>query len=215
MARIPYTITDEAAAKITLKIHRAFRQNRLALFDEMNTLQVKKHVHKLYQSINSAVKNEIFLVLKPLQNEIYEEALALGFDGDLRDLDEAWIEEFFDEFDPVTKYVFKNEMVRKEARLFEDLVAVMKTPGTDKMRSYKTAENLLIRQIKQAAINLEDAVVMAVFKAVGVKKVEWVAEDDHKTCKDCNALDGKVFDIKDAPPKLHIHCRCYFIPVKG
>lgn len=207
-------MVDEAAAKITSKIHRAFRQNRLALFDEMNTLQVKKHVHKLYQSINSAVKKEFLLVLKPLQNEIYEEALALGFDGDLRDLDEAWIEEFFDEFNPVTKYVFKNEMVRKEARLFEDLVAVRNTPGTDKMSSYKTAENLLIRQIKQAAINLEDSVAMAVFKALGAEKVQWVAEDDDKTCKICKPLDGQVFNLEDAPPKAHPNCRCYYIPVR-
>lgn len=180
----------------------------------MNTLQVKKHVHKLYQSAYKAVKNEILVVLKPLQNEIYEEAFALGFDGDLRDLDEAWIEEFFDEFNPVTKYVFKNEMVRKEARLFENLIAVKSSLGTDKLGSYKTAENLLVRQVKQSAINLEDAVATAVYKAVGVKKVMWVAEDDHKTCAVCNELDGAVFDLEDAPPKQHYHCRCYLIPVK-
>jgi hypothetical protein len=73
----------------------------------MNVLAVKRHVHKLYQSIDKAVKKEFMNVLKPLQTEIYDEALALGFDGVLRDLDQGWIEEFFEEFDPVTGYVFK------------------------------------------------------------------------------------------------------------
>ena len=181
----------------------------------MNTLQVKKHIKKLYQSIGIAVKKEILVVLEPLQNEIYEEALALGFDGDLRDLDEGWIEEFFEEFDPVTRVVFKNEIARKEARLFEDLVAVIGTPGIDKMASYQRAENLLVRQVKQAAINLEDAVAMVVFKALGVKTVQWVAERDSKTCSICNGFDGELFPIHEAPPKAHHNCRCYYIPVKG
>ncbi len=149
-------------------------------------------------------------VLKPLQTEIYEEALALGFDGDLKDLDEGWIEEFFEEFSPVTRYVFKNEMERKEARLFESLIASVE----NRHRSYVTAENLLTRQIRQSAIELEDAVAMAIYKALGVEKVMWVAEDDSKTCKDCKALDGKIFPLEEAPPKLHPNCRCYYIPVR-
>ena len=181
----------------------------------MNTVQVKKHVKKLYQSIFKTVKNEILVVLKPLQEEIYEEALALGFDGNPEDLDEGWIEEFFERFDPVTKYVFKNEIARKEARFFEELIAVTQTLGTDKMGSYKTAENHILRQVKQTAIAFEDAVAMAVYIALGVEKVQWVAERDSKTCKVCNALDGKIFDIKEAPPKAHYNCRCYYIPVKA
>lgn len=51
-------------------------------------------------------------------------------------------------------------------------------------------------------------------KARGVEKVQWVAEDDDKTCGVCNALDGEVFPIIEAPPKAHHNCRCYYIPVK-
>jgi SPP1 gp7 family putative phage head morphogenesis protein len=98
--------------------------------------------------------------------------------------------------------------------LFEELVAVRETLFADKTKRYKTAENLLTRQVTQAAINLEDAIAMVVFKALGVEKVMWVAEDDSKTCKDCKALDGKIFPLEDAPPKLHPNCRCYYIPTK-
>ena len=203
-------MADEAAAKITKKIHQQFRHNRLALFDEMNIIQTKKHITKLYKDIYKTIKKEFVSILNPLYQEIYDEALALGFDGDLEDLDEAWIEEFFSEYNPVTKYVFSNEIERKKSRLFESVVASSK----EKMQSYKTAENLMKRQVNQYAVDLEDKVAKTVYKNTGVLKVMWVAEQDYKTCGVCSELDGEVFDLKDAPPKQHINCRCYLIPVK-
>ncbi len=201
---------DAAAEKITSKVRTEFRHNRLALFDEMNLVQTKKHIHKLYKNILKIVKKEFTDLLNPIYEEIYDEALALGFDGDLRDLDEAWIEEFFDEYNPVTKYVFNNEMDRKESRLFESLVASSK----ERRQSYKTAENLLVRQLNQYAIDLEDAIAMTVYKDLGVKFVKWNAENDSKTCGVCSELDNQVFSLEEAPPKQHYHCRCYLTPVR-
>ena len=176
----------------------------------MNILQVKKHVSELYKSSYNTVVSEFEAVANSIYQDIYDEALALGFDGDIRDLDEAWIEEFFSEYNPVTKYVFSNEIDRKKSRLFEALIA----SNTERFISYKRAEKLLIQQIKQYSIDLEDEIAMTVFKDTGVKKVQWVAEDDHKTCSVCNELDGKVFNLKDAPSKQHYNCRCYLVPVK-
>lgn len=186
----------------------------MALFDELNIVSIKKHIHKLYKDVYKTIKNEFTAILNPLYQEIYDEAVALGFDGDLRDLDEAWIEEFFDEYNPVTKYVFSNELDRKESRLFESLVATMDSTEANKMQSYKTAENLLIRQVKQYAVDLEDSIAKVVYEDTGVKKVMWVAEKDYKTCSVCSELDGEIFDLDKAPDKQHINCRCYLIPVK-
>lgn len=181
----------------------------MALFDEMNILQTKRHVNKLYKKVFSAVRKEFLKIIDPIIQEVYAEALDMGFDGDIRDLDEAWIEEFFEEYNPVTKYVFANEIERKKMRLFESLVADM--PG--KMQSYKTAEKLLTKQIQQYAIELEDAITKAVYKDIKVEYVMWNAEDDDKTCGVCNELDEQVFELKDAPPKQHYGCRCYLTPV--
>ena len=181
------------------------------MFDEMNIIATKKHVHKLYQDVYKIIKKEFAAILNPLYQEIYDEAVALGYDGKLEDLDEAWIEEFFEEYNPVTKYVFKSEIGRKESRLFEALVA----SSAEKAQSFRTAENLLTRQIKQYSIDLEDAVTKTVYKAMGVEKVVWNAEQDHKTCGVCSELDGQTFDLKALPPKQHYHCRCWFTPVKG
>lgn len=176
----------------------------------MNVIQIKKHVDKLYKSVYKTIKNEFTAVLNPIYENIYDEAIALGFDGDMRDLDEAWVESFFDEYNPVTKYVFNNEIDRKKSRLFESLVA----STAERTQSYRTAENLLIRQVKQYAIDLEDAIAKVVYEDTLVMMLQWVAEDDDKTCKDCKALDGQIFKVKDVPPKQHYNCRCYTVPIK-
>ena len=196
--------------KITSKLHREFRHNRVALFDEMNIVSVKRHINKLYTTVYKTVKQEFLGVAKEIEQEIYDEVIALGFDGDLRDIDEAWIEEFFNAYNPVTKYVFSNEIDRKKSRLFESLVASRLT----KEQSYKTAENLLVRQIKQYAIDLEDAIAMVVYEDTGVKGLQWVAEDDYRTCDDCKELDGNVYELHEAPDKQHHNCRCYLIPIE-
>lgn len=203
-------MSDEAVERITSKIHKQFRHNRLALFDEMNVIQIKKHIDKLYKSVAKIIKKEFLGILNPLYKEIYDEALALGFDGDLRDLDEAWIEDFFDEYNPVTKYVFSNELDRKKSRMFESLVA----STNERHQSYKTAENLLKRQVKQYSIELEDSVTRVAYKDAGVTKVQWVAEDDWRTCGTCKELDGEIFNLEDVPPKQHYNCRCIIVPIK-
>lgn len=196
--------------RITTKIHREFRHNRLALFDELNVIGVKKHVDKLYKKIYKIIRSEFLAVANDIYGEVAAEAVEMGFDGDLGDIDESWLDEFFSKYSPVTKYVFINEIERKKSRLFEALVASFE----ERIESYTTAENLLKRQIKQCGIELEDDIEEKTYKEFGVKKVQWVAEHDKKTCGVCNELDGEVFDLADAPPKQHYQCRCYLVPVK-
>ena len=180
------------------------------MFDELNVTGVRKHIKKLYQKSQTAIQEEFVSIFYALRQEVADEARALGYDGDIEDLDEGWIEDFFDEYSPVTKYVFRNEIERKESYLFEALVADMAT----KNQSYKKAEKYLINQIKQGGIEFDDAVTKAVFKKAGVKKVRWIAEDDSKTCGVCRELDNKVFPLEEVPLKQHHNCRCYLVPVR-
>ena len=134
----------------------------------------------------------------------------MGFDGDIRNLDEAWVEEFFDLYNPVTKYVFSNEIDRKESRLFEALVS----NELERLKSYAYAERLITTQIEQYAIDLEDTIAKVVYEDTKVKKVMWNAEHDHRTCDDCSEMDGQIFELNKAPKKLHYRCRCWLTPVK-
>lgn len=196
--------------RITKKLNREFRHNRLALFDELNIVGVRKHIKKLYKKIRTTIQEEFVSIFQMLCQEVADEARALGYDGDIRDLDEGWVEEFFEEYSPVTKYVFSNEIDRKESYLFE---AVIASPET-KHQSYQKAEKYLINQIRQGGIEFDDAVAKTVYTALGVKKVRWIAEDDYKTCSVCRELDNQIFDLDKAPHKQHHNCRCYLVPVR-
>ena len=182
----------------------------MAHFDEMSVIQTRKHIKKLFGDVEKIIKKELIKLLLPLEDDYYDIALDMGFDGDIEDLDESFIEEFFEEYNPVTKYVFKNELGRKESRLFEALVAV----PLDKVHIYAAAEKLLKRQVQQAVIDLEDEVAKTVYKALGVKEVLWISEQDDRTCGVCQEMDGTVYELDDVPPKPHYHCRCYLIPVR-
>lgn len=180
------------------------------MFDEVNIVGIKKHVHKLYKSIYKTVKQEFLKVVNEIYQTIYDEAVAMGFDGDIRNLDEVWVEEFFNWYNPVTKYVFSNEIDRKESRLFEALVS----NELERLKSYAYAERLITQQIEQYAIDLEDTIAKVVYEDTKVKKVMWNAEDDHKTCSDCAELDGQIFELNNVPPKQHYNCRCWLTPIK-
>ena len=45
-----------------------------------------------------------------------------------------------------------------------------------------------------------------------IKKVLWNATLDRRTCDDCQAYDGKVFDANDTPNQ-HVMCRCELISI--
>lgn len=48
----------------------------------------------------------------------------------------------------------------------------------------------------------------------GVTRVEWLTAGHDNTCDQCAELNGKVFDIAQAPPcPLHPMCRCTLLPV--
>ena len=50
----------------------------------------------------------------------------------------------------------------------------------------------------------------------GIVNVQWVASFGPRTCPNCEALDGRIFETNDIPPlPLHTMCRCATIPVVG
>ncbi len=197
-------------ARITKKLNKQFRHNRLALIDELNIVGVKKHIKKLYTNSQRIIKNEFLETINLIYQEAYDEAFEAGFDGTPDVLDEDWIDEFLNDYNPTTKYVFNNEIERKKQYLQEDIIA----EPDDINQAYEKAEKRLIKQVKQGGIDLDDAVVRKAFEDSGVQKVTWNAEDDGKTCGDCRELDGQIFELKDLPPKQHHNCRCWFTPVK-
>jgi SPP1 gp7 family putative phage head morphogenesis protein len=77
-----------------------------------------------------------------------------------------------------------------------------------KMQKKKYAN--LIDNIFTNVVNLSQ---MELYKDLGIEKVIRVAELDDRTCKECEMLDGEIYDINDAPDVIiHDFCRCYYVP---
>lgn len=125
-----------------------------------------------------------------------------------RTINSAWITALLFAYNAVTKYVFKHEVERKQARLAEAVIA-----SDSKMQELITARNLWVRQVKQYTIDIEDAAMLAGYKTLGVKKVRWVAEIDGRECSICRQRNGKVYPLTKVPAKPHYNCRCYVVPV--
>lgn len=116
-----------------------------------------------------------------------------------------WLNEVLNSYDPVTLYIYLNEVERKRDRAAEGINA-----AKNKSTEFKKALSYWHRQTAQYADIITDNARLKSFKDTGVKRVRWNTQEDEKVCGECEPLDGKVFDIDKAPPKKHWHCRCYY-----
>lgn len=194
-----YDYTD----KVIVFLNRRF----VELFGSVKNLSqteesdVFKSVNTLYKKLLGITKK---MYLKIARNA-YRKA---GGRGAL--LTEDWLEEFLEEHDPVTKYVFTHEADRKRARLAESMIA-SDTPNTevDKAMRYWS------RAAAWYAIEITDKATLAAYEKSGVKHVRWISKNDKTRCAVCKERDGVIYDILRVPHKPHINCRCYLIPCEG
>lgn len=120
-----------------------------------------------------------------------------------------WVDDILEQTDRVTMYRFNSEAERKAYRLAETLeVTPYRNLVIDRaMRDWS-------KQIGQYAINFTDEAVVQAFKDAGVEEVEWLIEDDDRTCHSCRDLNGKRFAIDKVPAKPHYGCRCTLKPIQ-
>ncbi|MBC3516025.1 minor capsid protein [Neobittarella massiliensis] len=80
-----------------------------------------------------------------------------------------------------------------------------------KMQSgYKNA----LRLARTETIHYLNDSALKAYKDSGVKKVQFWAAEDERTCPECGVLHGKEYPIDKAPIlPVHPNCRCTYIPV--
>ncbi len=166
-------------------------------FDELNVLQ---SVQSLYRELEELVRQMLYLIAV----HAYESASG----GDSSAITELWLlEAILQQYDPVTKYVFINEVERKCSRLFEAMIA-----SDDPSSEVDRALRLWSSMIAQYAITTTDAATLQAYRDVGITAIIWVSVKDNKRCEICENRDGTVYPIDDIPPKPHIRCRCRLMP---
>ena len=176
-------------------------QPTLLNIDELNVI---KRCREFYKELNDITLRYLLFIAQ----EVYK----LN-DGE-RKLDMNWLKAFLNKFDPVTLYIYNNEVDRKEQRCEESIIACMQiNMAFDEPLG--RAMGLWTRMAQQYGDIVTDKAYYDALKQRGVKKVRWVAEQDSRTCNKCIELNGRVFLLKDVPPKQHWNCRCYVVPVSS
>lgn len=174
-----------------------FKSNLLRK-DELNTLE---KVNSLYSRLVD-ITVEKLLELAQLQ---FEYIMQGDFDYNI--IDDAWLQEIFDNYNEVMKYVYSNEIDRKRSYLFEALMS-SDSPTTE----IDKALRLWSIMVGQMTVDVTDEATLIAYRLNGIVFVKWVSEHDSKTCSHCADLDREVFPIDEVPPKPHPNCRCFYIP---
>lgn len=191
-----YKYTDKVIAYIDNRLIEGFsRLKSLVSFDELNVLQ---EVNTLYAGIYVIIRG-LFL---QMANKVYKDNVRRR---ELRTLDEQWLDEILNGYDPVSKYVFSSEMDRKCARLIEAIMA-----SSTKPQEVDAAMRSLSLMCHTYAVRVTDEAVLQALLDDDEDLVRWIAEKDGKTCPTCLGRDGRIYEIEELPSKPHINCRCRF-----
>ena len=198
MAKTPYEKTDKTIAYLNKQFAKLFRQ--VTSFDELNVIEVS---HEIYDKAIRVIEQETTRLVKSV------------YDSN-RDSGSITSESAYDlvlalmlAYNPVTKYIFRNEVERKRARFAEGVIS-SDTP----MEEVKLANRLLAGITKQFEDDATFEAVVTAFRDDNIKEVRWVTAVDDRRCTECKSRHGKIYPIDRIPPKPHIHCRCYVEKVR-
>lgn len=198
MATTPYKKTDKTIAYLNKQYSKMFR--KLTSFDEMNVIEVS---HEIYDEVLQLVERESTRLVKAVYDSYSEEHTISNSDAS------AFVLALMLAYNPVTKYVYKNELERKRSRFAEGVIS-SDTPTEE----VELAKRLLVRLNRQFEDDVTFDTVVKAYTDDGVEKVRWVTAVDDRRCAECRARHGKIYPTRKIPPKPHPFCRCYVEKVK-
>lgn len=186
--------TDAAIARIDkYLIERFSRLKSLLAVDEIN---IAGSINELYRDIQQYIGQ----VLLALANQVYADTRQ---EENTERLDEEWLNEIMDGYDPVSKYVYNHEIDRRRARLIEAVTA-----SDTKAKEVEAALRGISFMSRLYADRVTDEAVIQAYNDDGETYVRWVAEKDSKTCSVCRKRDGRIYEIDHVPHDPHPNCRC-------
>ena len=188
-----YRKTDKVIAYLSKQYAKLF--GRLTSFDELNVINVS---HEIFDEAIILTEQEVTRLVKTVYDSKRE-------GGEISSADAlSLVLTLMLAYNPVTKYIYRNEMERKRSRFAEGVIASDR-PNEE----VALAKRLMIATNKQFAEDATFAAVVQAYKDDGVEKVRWVTAEDDKRCVECKARHGKINPINNIPPKPHRFCRCY------
>ena len=198
MAKNPYQKTDKTIAYLNKQYSKLFR--KLTSFDELNVIEVS---HEIYNEVLKLVEKESARLVKTVYDSYSENHTITVTDAT------AFVLALMLAYNPVTKYVFKNELERKRSRFAEGVIA-SETP----LEEVELAKRLLVALNRQFEDDVTFDIVVKAYEDDGVEEVRWVTAIDDRRCVECKSRHGKIYPINKIPPKPHRYCRCYIEKIK-
>lgn len=207
MSENPYELSDRASKLLNRKAVRRFEAARRKLsvlkFDELNVIKTVKTLYSDLAADNKKAFTDLAIMA-------YEDAADRELDDEEDELMGLWLmSEVLDKPNPVTGYIYSNEVERKRDRATESI-----NSSTKKRQEFQKALRFWSRQTAEYCYIVTDEATLKAFKDSGVKKVRWVTEKDDRVCPVCGSRDGKIYDIDKVPQKPHWSCRCWLESVK-
>lgn len=115
-----------------------------------------------------------------------------------------WVLDFLGLSNPLTGYIFLNDIDRKRQYFTEDIMS-----GANPDKAVKKALRYIYGSTRQFADLLTDAAAVQAFMDTQTQFVEWVTYHDSRVCPTCDERDGVIYPINNIPTKPHYGCRCY------
>ncbi len=192
MMKNPYQTADKVIAYLLKRYIKLFNKARGLAFDEMNVISVS---HEIYDTALAETKVEMERLSKTVYKKYAEDE---NFDS------ASFVLALMLAYDPVTKYVYSNEVDRKRARFVEGVLS-SDTP----LEEVKASQKLWAAMNKVFADEVTFQTMIQAYKDSGVERVRWVTSPDERRCATCGAMHGKVYSINRIPSKPHRNCRCW------
>lgn len=209
-----YQEADRQIAKIQSDLKREALKLDNTGFDELHQIGVTKITTRLMKRLKKKNEDAFWIVALLAYEMAIEEAHKKGYKGKGDDLLEAWLLGILDDYNYVTGYLYNPEAERKRLRLSEALSTALEYKDKNLQREQvKRFFSLWFTQTKQYMIMFVDDAETQAWLDVGVEYAMWVTAQDEKVCKECEPRDGKIYPLKNFPPKPHYNCRCRKIPM--
>jgi len=209
----PYRLADRAILNLNRATVRLFDRARRKAgqlkFDELN---VYRTVTELYDDLMETDRRQFLSLWAMRYTEVcgFLDGKETYREDTVDEMAELYITRLLSTPNPLTKYAWETESLRKRDRAIESVLAA--DGRASKNLEFDRAMRYWSQQTGFYIDIVSDEAALQAMKDRGVKRVRWVTSRDEKVCRECNELDGQVFDIDEAAEKPHVRCRCWLVP---
>lgn len=138
----------------------------------------------------------------------------------LKILDKAQIKQYLNQAwsgEAYSSRIYKNsnQLASKLSEEISQMIVLGKSPEMMKaaiMEEFGVSYNISNRLIRTEVSYTFNQASLQRYGEMGAKGIELIVEPD--ACDECKALEGKTYQVYDAPQlPIHPYCRCCYIPV--